>query len=197
MYLLIREGFRSRLETIVRGQVSSQSENSSNNNNTDFRSDETHANTPQEIEHENQEQTQTQSLGHDTDGHQAPSFESGAAVQSTNQQTIISEGEDWQNQGVTNEWRERTSEVVDRNWQEISGNDWVQETLGNEVGTRVQATNDILHQRGSREPVESWSEGPSDPPRLRRTVPVRRANRFHALEDDNVYSMELRELLSR
>ncbi|KAK9059813.1 hypothetical protein SSX86_020517 [Deinandra increscens subsp. villosa] len=179
----LREGFRSRLENIVRGQVSIQSENSSDSNTTDLRSDETQANTPHETEHENQEQTQ--SLVQENDIHQVSnhigSLETGATVQTTNQQANIAEGEDWQ---------EQVSEDIDRNWQESSGNDWVQETSGSEVGgINMRETNDVWLEPGSREPVE--------PPRTRRTVPIRRANRFHAPEDDTVYSMELRELVSR
>ncbi|KAI3695932.1 hypothetical protein L1987_78937 [Smallanthus sonchifolius] len=152
----LREGFRSRLETIVHGQ---------------------------ENEHDNQEQTQ--SLIQENDIHQVSnhpgSLETGATVQTTNQHANADEGEDWQDQ---------VSEDVDRNWQESSGNDWVQETSGSEVGgSRIQETNDAWLEPGSREPVE--------PPRTRRTIPIRRANRFYAPEDDNVYSMELRELVSR
>ncbi|KAI3817602.1 hypothetical protein L1987_11398 [Smallanthus sonchifolius] len=187
----LREGFRSRLENIVRGQASSQPENSSNINTTDFRNDETHASTPQQIDHENQEQAQ--SLVHENNIYQVSnhmgSLETGATVQITNQQATIDEGDDWQDQA---------SEDFDHNWQESSGNDWVQENSESEVGgTRMQETNDVWHEPGSHEPVETWSDGPSEPLRTRRTVPVRRANRFHAPEDDNVYSMELRELLSR
>ncbi|KAK1416598.1 hypothetical protein QVD17_32389 [Tagetes erecta] len=185
----LREGFRSRLENIVRGQVSSQPEHSSNNNTADFRSDETHANTPLEIEHENQEQTQ--SLVQENNNYQVSnhmgSLETGATVQITNQQATVDEREDQQDQ---------VSDNGDHNWQESSGNDWVRENSGSEVGGR-QETNDVWHEPGLREPVETWSDGPSEPLRTRRTGSVRRANRFHAPEDDNVYSMELRELLSR
>lgn len=115
------------------------------------------------------------------------SLETGATVHITNQQATIDEREDRQDQA---------SEDGDHNWQGSSGNDWVQENSGSEVGGR-QETNDVWHESGSREPVETWSDGPSEPLRPRRTGSVRRGNRFHAPEDDNVYSMELRELLSR
>ncbi|XP_076887108.1 uncharacterized protein LOC143537167 isoform X1 [Bidens hawaiensis] len=160
----LREGFRSRLETIVRGQVSSQPENSPNNNATDLRTDETHANTPTEIVHENidrnQEQVQTLVQANMYQAsNRTVSLETAATVQVTSQQATVDEGEDWQDHG---------SEDVDRNWQESSGTEVANET---------------------------WSEGPSEPLRTRQTV--RRTNRFHAPEDDNVYNMELRELLSR
>ncbi|KAL8242186.1 hypothetical protein R6Q59_012488, partial [Mikania micrantha] len=171
----LREGFWPRLENIVRGQVSVQSENSSDSNTSEFRSDETQANTPLEIEHENQEQTLF--LAQENDIHQVSnhmgSLETGATVQTSNQQA-----------------NDQISEDVDRRWQESTGNDWIQETLGSEVsGIHVQETNDVWLERGSHEPVELL--------RTRRAVPIRRVNRFYAPEDDNVYSMELRELVSR
>ncbi|XP_024969130.1 uncharacterized protein LOC112508663 isoform X2 [Cynara cardunculus var. scolymus] len=183
----LREGFRSRSENIVHGQ---------------------------ETEHENQEQSQL--WVEDIDVHQVSdhtgSLESVAAVQSTNQEADIDEGEEWQDQVVEvergewqqesynefNEWRDGTSEDVGRNWQENSGTDWPQETsaTGGE-GAHMHGTNEVWHEDVSREAVENWSEGPSDPPRMLHSVPVRRVNRFHPPDDDNVYSMELRELLSR
>ncbi|KAL4576797.1 hypothetical protein LXL04_012897 [Taraxacum kok-saghyz] len=122
-----------------------------------------------EMEHENQEESEI--WVDEREIHQVAdrtgSLESVTAVQSTNEDD---EGEEWQDRVVEDERGE---------WQEESFNDWTQETS-------------VVDGDGGHE-VENWSEGPSDPPRM----PVRRPNRFHPPEDDNVYSMELRELLSR
>ncbi|KAJ9540099.1 hypothetical protein OSB04_026605 [Centaurea solstitialis] len=183
----LREGFRSRSENILHGQ---------------------------EIGHENQEQSQLwveESDVHQVSDHTG-SLESVAAVQSTTQEADIDEVEEWQDQVVEvergewqqegnyefNEWRDGASEDVGRDWQESSGNDWPQETSATVgEGAHMHGSDEVWHEDGSREAVENWSEGPSDPPRMLHSVPVRRANRFHPPDDDNVYSMELRELLSR
>lgn len=140
-------------------------------------------------------------------------LESNTAVERLDWQETANEGGNWQEpiaedetqnwQQTTfsqfNEWRGGNAEDTVENWQENSVNNWPQETPRNVDGEtdHQQEAQGIWHENGSREAVGNWVEGPSAPVRNRRSVPVRRFNRFHPPDDDNVYSMELRELLSR
>ncbi|KAG6734318.1 hypothetical protein I3843_01G257600 [Carya illinoinensis] len=211
----LRDGFRSRLESIVRGQVGSHSDTPSNNNINDPRNDWTQTNASLNIQLENHEQSQFRRL--DSDVNQLPdqtrNLETNRAVDNIVWQGTANQGGDWQEQitedergnwqqtafGQFNGWRDGNVEDMDANWQDNSISDWPQETLRNINGEEghSQGTRGVWHEDGSREAVENWQEGPSAPPRIRRVIPVRRFNRFHPPDDDNVYSMELRELLSR
>ncbi|KAL6977157.1 hypothetical protein U1Q18_025951 [Sarracenia purpurea var. burkii] len=208
----LREGFRSKLENIVRGQVGSNSDTSSNNNPIDSRNDQIHTNNrPLEVRNEIHEQSQPRSQERDMQrlSDSVGNSETNTAGESINSQEAVNEGGNWQEQGTEdgrgnwqqfNEWSDGTTGDLDGNWQENSVHDWPQEIPGNEgveEGRHLQETNEVWHVNDARQPVENWSEGTSDRPRFRRYIPVRRANRFHPPDDDNVYSMELRELLSR
>ncbi|KAF8396496.1 hypothetical protein HHK36_018119 [Tetracentron sinense] len=209
-----REGFHSRSENIVRGQVSSQSDTSSNNNINNSRNGQTQTNTSHEVRNENHEQAQLRSQesdihrlsDHTGDLEGNTAFESIIWPESTTQggnlQEQVLEDESGVRQQSTNvefsESQDGTGENMDGNWQENTANGWSQEAPGNEgVEDDLPEVHEVWHEDGSREAVESWSEGPSDPPRPRRAVPVRRVSIVHAPDDDNVNSMELRELLSR
>ncbi|KAK9282819.1 hypothetical protein L1049_011042 [Liquidambar formosana] len=140
-------------------------------------------------------------------------LEGNTAVESLNWQETSNQGGDWQEQVTENErgnWqqstydeyngqRDGTAEEMDGNWQENTVDYQPRETPGNVDGEggHTPEAHGVWHGDVSQEAVDNWSEGPSDPPRTRRAVPVRRVNRFHPPDDDNVYSMELRELLSR
>ncbi|XP_048325870.2 uncharacterized protein LOC107413267 isoform X2 [Ziziphus jujuba] len=211
----LREGFRSRLENIVRGQVGNQSDSPSNNNINDS-SEQTQTNPSQDVQHENHEQSQPRNQ--ESDINQLPdrtgNLERNTDVERINWQGTANQGGDWQESiteneggnwqqttyGQFNEWRDGNTEDLDANWHDNSVNTWPQETPRNVDGDEVrrpQEAQGVWHRDGTRDGVENWAEGPSGPPRNRRSVPFRRFNRFHPPDDDNVYSMELRELLSR
>ncbi|GFZ14599.1 RING/U-box superfamily protein [Actinidia rufa] len=177
--LLAREGFRSRLENIVRGQVGSNSDASSNNNTADSRNDHLHTNIPQEVQHENQEQSQPRSQ--ESDIHRfldsTGNSESNMPGESINWEATANQGGDWQEQVTEdergnwpqaaydqfNEWRDSTADL-DGNWQENPVNDWPQETPRNEgVEDQPQEAHEVWHENVAREAVENWSEAPSDP----------------------------------
>ncbi|KAH6761885.1 RING/U-box superfamily protein [Perilla frutescens var. hirtella] len=200
----LREGFRFRLENIVRGQVSSHPETSANTGNSDSINDQSNTNASQEVPHGNQEI-----------GVQLPdrmgNMDHSPAVQITLQHVAPAQGRNWQGQvaedgranvqsahNVSNGHMHGTSDGTGRNWQETSVSNWPSEAAVTEDGElRLPQSHEVWPDGGSREAVDNWSEGPSDPPRMRRSVPSRRITRFHPPDDDNVYSMELRELLSR
>ncbi|KAH6838291.1 RING/U-box superfamily protein [Perilla frutescens var. hirtella] len=202
----LREGFRSRLENIVRGQVSSQPETTPSNGTTDSTHDQTNRSASQEFQHENEE----------TDNNLLPerdvNLEGSTAVQ--NQQVSSDPGSDWQrhiteverenNQQSaymdSNEWTHSPSEEgTDPNWQDNAVPAWPAEAFSpdNQGQNHLQEVPEAWRDVGSGEAVENWSEGPEDPPRLPRSVTSRGGTGFHPPDDDNVYSMELRELLSR
>ncbi|KAH1069388.1 hypothetical protein GYH30_006840 [Glycine max] len=60
--------------------------------------------------------------------------------------------------------------------------------------SRLQESHEVWQEDGGfQEAVENWLGGPSD----HESAPVGRIRGFYFLEDDNVYSVELRELLNR
>ncbi|XAR52308.1 Ubiquitin--protein ligase [Bertholletia excelsa] len=212
----LREGFRSRLENIVRGQVGSSSDASPNSSIADSGIDQIQTHSPEEVQHENHEDLQAPSRENDIHrlSDHTGNSESNGGGENINQQSTINYVGNQQEQGTEDdrgnwqqtahdqfsEWREdSTTGDMDGRLQENPVNDWLRETPGNEAvdSHHSQETREVWRENGVREAVENWSEAPSDPPRIRRFFPVRRVNRFHPPDDDNVYSMELRELLSR
>jgi len=96
------------------------------------------------------------------------------------------------------DWHDETGGGSDGNWQENIEQDWSGEIPEDEDGDDNHLPGvPEWHENDSHETLENWEEEPPEPPRVQHSIPTRRVNRFIPPDDDNVYSMELRELLSR
>ncbi|CAL0299796.1 unnamed protein product [Lupinus luteus] len=185
----LREGFRSRLET--------------NSNVSETRSDENQGNNLIDAQQEDYEHEQIRSL--ETDVSQLPN-QTGALESSTNENVswheASNEGGNWQEQIAEDgrgNWQQRTYGPFNQLRDGNAVSDWPQDTPRNLAREEhhPQEAQRIWHEDSTRETIGNWSEVPPGASRNRRGVPLRRINRFHPPDDDNVYSMELRELLSR
>ncbi|KAK8510088.1 hypothetical protein V6N13_103690 [Hibiscus sabdariffa] len=209
----LREGLHNRLETIVSNQADDNSETTSSNAINDSRNELPQTNMSPDVQGENEHALGSLESGITELPNQTGDTISNMAVESISWQENANQGGNWQEPAANdergnlqqptyaqfNQWREDNAEVMNTNWQEGSVSEHRQDNPGNEnremsLQEEVQRDWRVDH---SQEADDTWSEGPSYPPRSRRSIPVRRLNRFHPPEDDNLYGMELRELLSR
>ncbi|MED6206012.1 hypothetical protein PIB30_118964 [Stylosanthes scabra] len=119
--------------------------------------------------------------------------ESAALVGEHLEEGIENERSGW-NQS-NHEWRDSTDEGVDDN-QFSTSMQWPENGYGNEDGenSRLQEGPEVWQEDGGfQEAVENWLGAPSD----LESAPVGRVHGFYFPDDDNVYSVELRELLNR
>lgn len=196
----LRDGIRSRLESLVRRQVSSHSEISSSNNAVISRNDQAPTNSSFDVQQENYEQLQPRS--HESDNLQTPTHQEHMNISMVFPRNL---------EGATNHEngfleQSRVDEITTHpesasNTSTVglpdSATSWPLETSETNTGNErlLRVTRDAWHEDGSSEVGETWSERTSDPPRNRR--PYRRFSRFHPPDGDHVHNMELRELMSR
>ncbi|XP_027910364.1 uncharacterized protein LOC114169423 isoform X2 [Vigna unguiculata] len=110
------------------------------------------------------------------------------------EEAFENEGSDWYQNNI--EWRNSTEESAGGNQLSNPGNEWPENTLGNGDGenSHLQESHEAWQEDGGfQEAVENWLGGPSD----HESAPAGRIRGFYFPEDDNVYSVELRELLNR
>ncbi|CAL0334005.1 unnamed protein product [Lupinus luteus] len=110
------------------------------------------------------------------------------------EEVIDSEESDWHQ--INAYWRNITEENVDDNQLSSTASEWHENSLGNEDGdnSRLPEAPEVWQEDGGfQDAVENWLGGPPD----REGAPVRRIPELYFPDDDNVYSGELRELLSR
>ncbi|CAL5357129.1 unnamed protein product [Camellia sinensis] len=108
------------------------------------------------------------------------------------------EDSDWQqlDNAEFSGWRDGTAEGTDGNWRESDVNHWYQETSGSEGDEHqhLQQLHEEWHDNGQQDDaMDNLLEGSS----AWEADPVRRFDTFSFQDDDNVYSTEIRELLSR
>ncbi|KAH9621401.1 hypothetical protein KSS87_014797 [Heliosperma pusillum] len=199
------EGFRSRLET----QVSSNFDTSS----SEVDNDQAQRGTSFEVQIQNSvhlQPTLEANVLNELSGNNTAIFREASADMTEAENAI--ERVDWQEQVTgdermnlthpmlsdVNQWRGSVRVNVGDPWQGTFRDHWPQMENGNDgEEERNLPGQHGRDEGGSRATLGNWSEGPSAPPRIQGEILFRRVNRFHLPDDDNVYSMELRELLSR
>ncbi|KAJ6830620.1 uncharacterized protein M6B38_353150 [Iris pallida] len=214
---LRREGFHYGLENIVHGQASSILDSSTRTNSSGSRNDQSQLTSTVELSSENhveyQSRSETSGILQTIQEHATAEFDGTIPNESTDwqesatrenwQEVDTEQGEsDWQHPSEIgfSEWQDGTREESEVNWQENIDQEWSRETPEDEdedEESHILEENDEWHENDAHENVENWEGGPSDPPRDQHSVPLRRVGRFILPDDDNVYSIELRELLSR
>lgn len=196
------------MESIVRGQASNQSESSVNRSNNRSRN-EPQSNIATEQSGETIEIRQPRNTGREMQETMVIEPINSRYSDNVDQQESTSHG-NWQETVTENIRRERRnasednfsvledniSEEPHANWQETINQIWPPNAVENEAGEHVREAQEDWIEHGSNDPAENWQDQfvPSESERL---TSIRRINRFIPPDDENVYSMELRELLSR
>lgn len=197
------------MESIVRGQASNHLENSVNRSNNRSRN-EPLSNIATEQSEENIEVRQPRNTDHEMQETMAIEPVNSRYSDNVDQQESTSHG-NWQEAATENVRRERQNASEDNfsvlednvneephaNWQETINQIWPPDAPENEAEDHILEAQENWLEHGSNDTAENWQDDQFVPSESERLTSVRGINRFIPPDDENVYSMELRELLSR
>ncbi|XP_074573117.1 uncharacterized protein LOC141829525 [Curcuma longa] len=212
----LREGFRFRLENIVRGQANSHNDTFANPSSTTVQTNHSQESTGPEISNDNQDQNQSLIVETSVDQVSRPhstteleiitvndniDFNESASQLDRLQEETMLERRVWEpgTEVGLSQWHAEDGGDFDENWQENLVQDWVHETPenGDEGDNHLPEAQEGWQEDESRVTEGTWQDEQSDVLNDSRASPNRRVDRFIPPDDENVYSMELRELLSR
>ncbi|XP_045829717.1 uncharacterized protein LOC123921282 [Trifolium pratense] len=116
------------------------------------------------------------------------------ALEELPEEIVENEGIGWHQNNT--EWINSTDENAEDNQLSNTANEWPENSWANEDGEnpRLQEASEVWQEdSGFQEAVENWLGGPSN----HETAPGGRVRSIYFPDDDNVHSVELRELHSR
>ncbi|CAL9203398.1 unnamed protein product [Musa hybrid cultivar] len=212
----LREGLHFQLENIVWGQSTSQPESSADQSIS--AADQSQAGIVTELPNYNHEEVlnriQDSDVHQTTGREETPESESGSHDDTLDmQEYAAAEVAGLQNEDARHESRDRepntnggfgdrqeeVREDFNGNWQENMDQDWPHETAGYDVGgeSHLPRVHEEWHEDEPADTEETWQDEHTDPLiDQRSSSPPTSGNRFIP-PDDEVYNVELRELLSR
>ncbi|CAL9108632.1 unnamed protein product [Musa textilis] len=136
-------------------------------------------------------------------------MENSTESENTEWTEFTSQVENWQENAVGEEdwqqstedrfsgWRDGSEAEYSGNWQENIDHAQPHETPEGDAENRHNQVHGYWQEDDPQETLPIWQDESLPPLQGQQSISIRRVNRFILPDDDNVYSMELRELLSR
>lgn len=137
----------------------------------------------------------TNQMEHDTESENAEWTED--ATQAEDWQEDAEHGEEIWHQYTEDRLNESSEDEYEESWQENVDRLQPHDTPEGSADNTHEEAHEYWREDDSQEAVPIWQDESLDSLQNQQSFTVRRVNRFILPDDDNVYSMELRELLRR